>query len=250
MVDLPTRTSPRQARSAKSLDLILDTAERLFHERGVVETSTVDVAAAAGVSVGRLYYWFPDKDAVTNAVMQRAEQRMREFFDGVVLADERSSMPELIDRMIPTAAEFFRSHPGSLAVLMRGPVDPVDHGRSMCEYMESLAGRLVEARVPDLPADERDLVARTITRIVVGMMTEYVHADEAAGALVLAELRYVLAAYLHSRYPGRRAAVWRDDDHTIRPSRPALGFDHARPVYPALGAYEALGTPADHGSGG
>ncbi|MEZ5251311.1 MAG: TetR/AcrR family transcriptional regulator [Ilumatobacteraceae bacterium] len=93
MVELPTRTSPRQARSAKSLDLILDTAERLFHERGVVETSTVDVAAAAGVSVGRLYYWFPDKDAVTNAVMQRAEQRMREFFDGVVLADERSSTP-------------------------------------------------------------------------------------------------------------------------------------------------------------
>src|SRR3954471_18639300 len=74
---MATRTAPRQARSAKSLDLILDAAEGLLQDRGVVETSTVDVAAAAGVSVGRLYYWFPDKDAVVRAVLRRAEFRLR-----------------------------------------------------------------------------------------------------------------------------------------------------------------------------
>ena len=122
------------------------------------------------------------------------------------------------------------------------PIQSVD-----IDQQEELANRFRVDRVPTfiLVVDGQEVDR------VVGMMTEYVHADEPAAALVLAELCYVLAAYLHSRYPGRRAAVWRDDDHTIRPSRPALGFDRApRPVYPALGAYEALGTPADHGSGG
>jgi AcrR family transcriptional regulator len=233
-VALPTRTSPRQARSAKSLDLILDAAERLFHERGVVETSTVDVAAAAQVSVGRLYYWFPDKDAVTNAVMQRAEQRLREFL-GKVIVDVDEPTPDLLDRVVPALGAFFREHPGSLAVLVRGPVDPVDHGGSMCAYMESLAAAVVEARVPGIPAAERDLVATTITRIVIGMMAEHVHADLEFGNVVLIELRYVLAAYLHCRYPYDSDPVWTNPDEPIRPSRRPIDFD--RPsvqIRPAL----------------
>jgi AcrR family transcriptional regulator len=233
-VALPTRTSPRQARSAKSLDLILDAAERLFHERGVVETSTVDVAAAAQVSVGRLYYWFPDKDAVTNAVMQRAEQRLREFL-GKVIVDGDEPTPDLLDRVIPALGAFFREHPGSLAVLMRGPVDPVDHGGSMCAYMESLAAAVVAARVPGITAAERDLVAATMTRIVIGMMIDHVRSDLEHGNTVLLELRYVLAAYLHCRYPYENDPVWTNPDEPIRPSRAPINFD--RPsvrIHPAL----------------
>ncbi len=235
MTNLPTRTSPRQARSAKSLDLILDAAERLFHLRGVAETSTVDVAAAAKVSVGRLYYWFPDKDAVTQAVMQRSEQRLRDFLAKVIVDDPDIPTPDLLDRMVPMVGAFFREHPGSLAVLMRGPVDPVDHGAAMCNYFEALAAGVVEARVPAIPPIERDLVAATVTRIVIGMMADYVRLDTDAGAALLTETRYVLAAYLHCRYPGHLDPVWDDPDDPIRPSRRPVRFD--RPpskIYPAL----------------
>jgi AcrR family transcriptional regulator len=235
MPNLPTRTSPRQARSAKSLDLILDAAEQLFHERGVAETSTVDVALAAKVSVGRLYYWFPDKDAVTNALMKRSEQRLHEFLGKVIVHDPDVPTPDLLNRVIPLIGAFFREHPGSLAVLMRGPVDPTDHGRSMCAYFEFLAASVVEARVPGIPAAERDLVAVTITRIVLGMMAEYVRLDIEQGNVVLIETRYVLAAYLHCRYPGHLDPVWDNPDDPIRPSRRPVRFD--RPplkIHPAL----------------
>ena len=237
MPNLPTRTSPRQARSAKSLDLILDAAEQLFHQRGVAETSTVDVASAAKVSVGRLYYWFPDKDAVTNAVMQRSEQRLREFLGTVIAHENDTPTPDLLDRVVPLVGEFFKEHPGTLAVLMRGPVDPVDHGRSLCEYVESLAAGVVEQRVPGVPAAERDLVATTITRIVIGMMSEYVRLDDDAGRVVLDELRYVLAAYLHCRYPGHLDPVWDDPVDPIRPSRRPMPLDSPpMTIHPALTA--------------
>ena len=235
MPSLPTRTSPRQARSAKSLDLILDAAEQLFHERGVAETSTVDVAVAAKVSVGRLYYWFPDKDAVTDAVMKRSEQRLRDFLDKVIVHEPDVPTPDLLDRAVPLIGAFFREHPGSLAVLLRGPTDPVHHGRSMSTYFEQLAAGVVEARVPGIPSAERDLVASTITRIVLGMMAEYVRLDIEQGSVLLVETRYVLAAYLHCRYPGHLDPVWDNPDDPIRPSRRPVRFD--RPpltIHPAL----------------
>lgn len=230
-----TRTAPRQARSAKSLDLILDAAERLLQERGVVETSTVDVATEAGVSVGRLYYWFPDKDAVVRAVLTRAEQRLRSFLVEVIVDEKDQSTPDLISHLLPAVGQFFRQHPGSLAVLQRGPVDGDDPGRPLCHLFNELVAKVVESRVPGIPDIERDLVANTVVRIVIAMLAEYVRADDPVVADVyLHELGYVVAAYLHCRYPGVQDPVWTTPDDPIRPSRrPRQTGAPVRRIHPA-----------------
>ena len=53
------RTEPRQRRSQQSIDAILDAAERLIHEQGQVSFTAAELAAAANMSIGRVYYWFP-----------------------------------------------------------------------------------------------------------------------------------------------------------------------------------------------
>jgi AcrR family transcriptional regulator len=196
---MATRTAPRQARSARSLDLILDAAERLLQERGVVETSTVDVAAAAGVSVGRLYYWFPDKDAVVRAVLTRAEHRLRLLLVEV-MADDTGDI-DLVGLLLPAVGRFFRQHRGSLAVLQRGPVEGGDPGRVLCHVFGQLVAEVIDSRVPGLAPAERDLVADTVVRIVVAMLAEYVRADDDDADRSLHELGYVVSAYLHCRYP-------------------------------------------------
>jgi AcrR family transcriptional regulator len=197
---MATRTAPRQARSAKSLDLILDAAERLLQQRGVVETSTVDVAAAAGVSVGRLYYWFPDKDAVVRAVLSRAEHQLRAALAGSIEAIGRGPADTCAD-VLPIIARFFRSHGGSLAVLQRGPVDGDDPGHGLCLVFEELMAELVESCVPGIDVEERDLAAGTLVRIIIAMLPPYVSAADRRSDVHLAELGYVVGAYLHCRFP-------------------------------------------------
>lgn len=51
---------------------ILDAAERVFHERGVSRTSLSDIAQAAGVTRGAIYWHFADKGDLFNAMMDRA----------------------------------------------------------------------------------------------------------------------------------------------------------------------------------
>lgn len=55
----------------KTRDRILDTAERLFSERGVSRTSLAAIADAAGVTRGAIYWHFKDKIDIFDAMMRR-----------------------------------------------------------------------------------------------------------------------------------------------------------------------------------
>jgi AcrR family transcriptional regulator len=211
---MPTRTAPRQARSARSLDLILDAAEALLHTRGLVETSTVDVAAAAGVSVGRLYYWFPDKDAVVRAVLSRAEHDLVESLADPLAELAADPASDLCERVLPAICCFFARHGGTLAVLQRGAGRADDPAGGLSRTFEQLMGRVVELRVQGVDGAERDRVAATLVRIIVAMLPPYVRADGELAQVHLRELCYVVSSYLHCRFPdevdaprGERAGV-------------------------------------------
>jgi AcrR family transcriptional regulator len=65
------RKSPSQERSRLTVNRILDAATRIFHEQGYAGATTNDIADEAGVSVGSLYQYFPNKDALLVALTQR-----------------------------------------------------------------------------------------------------------------------------------------------------------------------------------
>lgn len=52
-------------------ELLLDTAETIFLQRGVANTSLNDIACAAGLTRGAVYWHFEDKAALYNALMDR-----------------------------------------------------------------------------------------------------------------------------------------------------------------------------------
>jgi TetR/AcrR family acrAB operon transcriptional repressor len=58
---------------------ILDTAERVFSERGVSHTSLADIAAAAGVTRGAIYWHFRNKADLFDAMMNRVVLPMEEM---------------------------------------------------------------------------------------------------------------------------------------------------------------------------
>jgi AcrR family transcriptional regulator len=65
------RNKPQQARSQARVDRILDVAERLFTTEGYNATTTNAIAAQAGVPIGSLYQFFPDKNAIIGALAER-----------------------------------------------------------------------------------------------------------------------------------------------------------------------------------
>lgn len=69
------RKKPRQQRACATWDAILEAAAQLFGEQGYVATTTNKIAERAGVSIGSLYQYFPNKDALLVAL---AEQHLED----------------------------------------------------------------------------------------------------------------------------------------------------------------------------
>src|SRR3954469_23490284 len=76
-------------KSEQTRELIVETALRLFRERGFEATTMRAIAAEAGVSVGNAYYYFSSKEQLVQAYYDRA-QAAHEAACQEVFASERS----------------------------------------------------------------------------------------------------------------------------------------------------------------
>jgi AcrR family transcriptional regulator len=65
------RKTPRQARARSTVAAIVEAAARILAEGGPRAVTTNRVAARAGVSVGSLYQYFPNRSAVLRALIER-----------------------------------------------------------------------------------------------------------------------------------------------------------------------------------
>src|SRR6188768_802897 len=76
----PTPTMVRRTKeeAQATRKLILDTAEVVFHERGVSRSTLNDIAVAAGVTRGAIYWHFQDKADLFNAMIERVCLPMEE----------------------------------------------------------------------------------------------------------------------------------------------------------------------------
>jgi AcrR family transcriptional regulator len=226
------RTAPRQRRSQKSIDAILDAAEWLIHENGQVNFTANELASAAGMSIGRVYYWFPDIPSVVAALVERGVHRMVEEFRGVVEVSRDDDTSVVLERGVSALCSFIDKNPATVALCLTGGHQ--GPGKLLFDRMFELSSALIHARVPAAPDEEVVLVARTAVGITLGMLRGYTDAGEFRD-LVRQELSYVLSTWLYTRYPPAGDRAWTDPSFPMRPSRlPAPIGTGLVPVYPAL----------------
>ncbi|MFO0614267.1 MAG: TetR/AcrR family transcriptional regulator [Polyangiaceae bacterium] len=74
------RKKPAQERSKATVDAILDATARVLRKDGYDRASTNRIAETAGVSIGSLYQYFPSKEALTAALIDRHRAEVMEIF--------------------------------------------------------------------------------------------------------------------------------------------------------------------------
>lgn len=73
-----TRRIPRQTRASATVDAILTAAFQLLEAGGIDQLTTNHVAERAGVSIGTVYQYFADKQAILGALAQRRAAAVRD----------------------------------------------------------------------------------------------------------------------------------------------------------------------------
>ncbi len=109
--------------SSDSRTGILDAAELLFARRGFRSTTIKAIAGEAGVNTALLYYYFPDKQGLYHAVLERA-------FGGLIgegedrLSDEQDP-EQAVRAFVALQASYFGRHPNRPHLFVR---ELLDHG--------------------------------------------------------------------------------------------------------------------------
>jgi AcrR family transcriptional regulator len=104
---LAPRKAPSQSRSQATVTAILDATARVLIERGYAATNTNAVAERAGVSVGSLYQYFPNKDALILALRERHTAQMEAVVQRA-FEREAGSLEEALSSVIDTVVEAHR----------------------------------------------------------------------------------------------------------------------------------------------
>ncbi len=103
-------------------DAILAAAKRVFARRGYHATTMADVAKAAKLSYGSVYWYFESKDALFHALMDSEEQALRDHVAGALHAPLGSGAPageETFRLAVRSTFEFFEADRRVVKLLFR-----------------------------------------------------------------------------------------------------------------------------------
>jgi AcrR family transcriptional regulator len=94
------RKMPKQQRSKDTVDVILAATARVLVKEGFDRASTNRIAEQAGVSIGSLYQYFPSKEALVAALVERHIETMSERLQAEMVALAEAPLAVAVRRMV------------------------------------------------------------------------------------------------------------------------------------------------------
>jgi AcrR family transcriptional regulator len=192
------RKSPVQARSTASVDAILKATVQVLLKVGKEKLTTTRVAARAGVSVGTLYQYFPNKSALLRAAMRLHVEEILAEVDKVCAAQRGQPVEQMAEAL---AVAF-------LAVKMRDP----KKSRALYAVSSDVEGAKIAASAvaranhaivgllesaPEVLTTDLQLMATVLQSTIAGVKRQLLESDmpETLFAAMQRELVLVVRSY-------------------------------------------------------
>lgn len=106
------RRAPTQRRSRERMERILDVAAQVIAERGSDSMRMSEVADLAGISIGSLYQYFPDKAAIVRTLFQRYNTAGRVCIEaGLADVQDMKALTAAFGALIDTYYALFLAEP-------------------------------------------------------------------------------------------------------------------------------------------
>ena len=176
--ELSPRKRPRQRRSQETVAAILEAGARIFAERGFAGGTTNHIAETAGVSVGSLYEYFPNKGAILVANAQRQLDRMIEQVQQAIgQGSSDEPLAQLLARFVGTMLDVHEAEPELHRVLFGEAPHPSELHACVLQMEETLAHTIEErlAASPEVTTRDTDTAAHLSVQTVEALTHRFVH---------------------------------------------------------------------------
>lgn len=195
----PMRKEPRQARARATVDAIIQAGAHILNDRGWAGFTTNEVAAIAGVSIGSLYQYFPNKLSLVDAI-RRAH--LADVLAALGTAGKgRKPLPHLVRDLVDGMIALHSVHPALHRVLLDEVPYPEGsrsaHDLLEVEYLNRYQA-IIAAHQPRRGAAVNDIAAHVLSSVVEGVIHNAVRWGILNAPELKDELVAVICAYLRS----------------------------------------------------
>ena len=200
-IPLEPRKSPVQARSAASVDAILQATIQVLLQVGKERLTTTRVALRAGVSVGTLYQYFPNKSALLQAILKRHMGEVTRAVEFVCQQQKERSLEEMATALVTAFLEA-KMRDLKTSVALYSVSSDVDGARIVQEAgikcNKAIMALLKTAREPLMTDPE--LVASMLQGVMAGVSRRLLEsaAPEKQFDLLRQETVFLASAYLNA----------------------------------------------------
>ena len=194
------RKQPRQKRSQETVDAILVATAQVLVRHGYEGANTNRIAEAAGVSVGALYQYFPSKEALVTALIERHMESMWEIIVAAAAKVAEAPVEVAVREVIGAIFAAHEVQP-KLSRVLREQVPRVGALRQMNEINQRCIQLVLvnlEARHAQIVPKDRSLAAYVVVHTVDALAHVALERhDEGQSRALLEETCQVVLRYLH-----------------------------------------------------
>ncbi len=193
---LARRRTPQQERGERRVAELLEAAASVMAEKGFDAATMTEIAERGGSSIGALYQYFPNKEAVVQALRKKYVEELEERWVPLVAQASRMSLKQLVDRLFEMIIDYIEKRPAYLP--LQGVAGTKRDATARNRLREQFASLFRERR-PEMTKEAAFRVANVTVQVLKAMNPLYVEAKGAEREEIVREFKLVLMGYLSSR---------------------------------------------------
>lgn len=197
-IEARLRRQPRQQRSRDRVRHILAAADEILSAEGFEALAVRRIAQAAGVPVGSIYQFFPDKAAVVDALAGMYIGQFDAAIEDLVARSAAQRWDDPVGTLVDAFAALYRANPGYVALWSGRHLSP-ELARADEANNAAIADgvrRILIRQVP-LPDGESLVLEARVAVAVADALLQFAFREGASGdEAVLDELKALLRLYL------------------------------------------------------
>jgi len=176
---LEPRKTPVQARSTASVDAILEATIQVLLAIGKERLTTARVARRAGVSIGTLYQYFPNKSSLLQAVLRRHLDGVATAVEHVCQEQKGNALAEMATALIEAflEAKIGDGHAGAALYAVSSDVDGANIAKQMSARINEAIVEMLTTACDPLKTDP-SLAASILQGAIAGVSRRLLESDD------------------------------------------------------------------------
>ena len=158
---------PKQRRACQTVDAVLDAVVRVLKRDGFRSVTTNRIAEVAGVSIGSVYQYFPDKQAIFVALHKRHIEHIDRMVETTLIEHAASSLHDLMTAMIEAMIDAHAADPQLYELLFSEVPHRAEGTQDFAVRLHGAFLLAISSRAHELKTDRNlDKVVFVVTHMV------------------------------------------------------------------------------------